>query len=66
MQTPAAIVRDLGQRCELLPFHKRWLTRAFADDIKVAALISTPRGNAKTWLIGQLAAQALDPWQSYL
>ena len=60
MQTPAAIVRDLGQRCELLPFHKRWLTRAFADDIMVAAL-STPRGNGKTWLIGQLAAQSLTP-----
>ena len=60
MQSPSAIVRDLGQRCELLPFHKRWVKRAFADDIKVAAL-STPRGNAKTWLIGQLAAQALTP-----
>ena len=60
MQSPAAIVRDLGQRCELLPFHKRWLKRAFADDIKVGA-ISSPRGNAKTWLISQCAAQFLSP-----
>ena len=58
MQSPAAIIRDLGQRCTLLPFHRAWLRRAYADDIKVAAL-STPRGNAKTWLIGNLAAQAI-------
>ena len=60
MQPPSAIIRDLGRRCTLLPFHRAWLRRAYADDIKIAAL-STPRGNAKTWLIGQLAAQALTP-----
>ena len=60
MQSPAAIIRDLGRRCTLLPFHRAWLRRAYADDVKIAAL-STPRGNAKTWLIGQLAAQALTP-----
>ena len=57
---PSSVIRDLGRRCTLLPFHRAWLRRAYADDIKVAAL-STPRGNAKTWLIGQLAAQALTP-----
>ena len=60
MHSPAAIIRDLGQRCTLLPFHRRWVKRAYADDIKIAAL-SCPRGSAKTWLIGQLAAQALTP-----
>ena len=57
---PSAVIRDLSQRCELLPFHKRWLKRAFADDVKIAVL-SCPRASAKTWLIGQLAAQALTP-----
>ena len=65
MQPPSAIIRDLGRRCTLLPFHRAWLRRAYADDVKVAAL-STPRGNAKTWLIGQLRGAGTHPWQSYL
>ena len=54
------LIRDLDGRCKLLPLHRRWLKRAYADDVMVAAL-SMPRGNAKTWLIGQLAAQAITP-----
>ena len=60
MQSPAAIVKDLGQRCDLQPFHRRWLKRAYSTDIKLAAL-SCPRGAAKSWLVGNLAAQAVTP-----
>ena len=44
----------------MLPFHRRWLARAFDAETDIAAL-SCPRGSGKTWLIGQLAAQALRP-----
>ncbi len=49
-----------GRGTTILPFHERWIRRAFAPDIEVAAL-SCPRGAAKTWLFGQLAALALRP-----
>lgn len=50
----------------LLPFHRKWIRKVFAPDIEVAVL-SCPRGSAKTWLAAQLAAVALRPgsplWQ---
>ena len=55
-----ALIRDLESRIRLLPFHRQWLASAYDPDIQVAAL-SCPRGNAKTWLIGNLAAQAITP-----
>ena len=56
----ASLIRDLETRIKLLPFHRQWLASAYDNDIQVAAL-SCPRGNAKTWLIGNLAAQAITP-----
>ena len=44
----------------LLPFHRRWLEGAFADDIQIAAA-SWPRGAGKTWLAANLAALAITP-----
>lgn len=55
-----SVVADLQSRTEALPFHRRWLESAFAPDVEIAAL-SCPRGSAKTWLMGRLAAQALTP-----
>ena len=55
-----AVIDDLRSRTEVLPFHRRWLAGAYAPSIEIAAL-SCPRGSAKTWLIGNLAAQALTP-----
>ena len=54
------VVRARRQRVTVLPFHERWIRAAFADDVQVAAL-SIPRGGAKTWLWGQLAALAMRP-----
>ena len=56
----AKAIDDLRKRGTILPFHRRWLERAFDPEIQIAAL-SCPRGSAKTWLIGQLAGQALRP-----
>ena len=42
------------------PFHQRWVRAAYADDVQIAAL-SVPRGGAKTWLAGQLAALSMRP-----
>ena len=44
----------------LLPFHRKWVKAAFAPDIQIAAL-SVPRGSAKTFLAGNLAAVSLIP-----
>ena len=62
------IVRALrGRGTTILPFHERWIRRACAPGIEVAAL-SAPRGSAKSWCFGQLAALALRPssptWES--
>ena len=54
------VVRSLGQRVTVLRFHADWIRAAFAPDIQVAAL-SCPRGSAKTWIAGQLAALAMRP-----
>ena len=44
----------------VLRFHADWIRAAYAPDIQIAAL-SIPRGGAKTWLAGQLAALAITP-----
>ena len=62
------VVRALQERAEhlILPFHRRWIRSAYAPDVQIAAL-NCPRGAAKTWIAGQLAALALRPgsptWQ---
>ena len=45
---------------KVLPLHANWITSAYAEDIEVAAL-SCPRGSAKTWICGHLAALAITP-----
>ena len=45
---------------KVLPFHRKWIRDAFHPDVQVAAL-SCPRGSAKTWLFGNLAALSLTP-----
>lgn len=61
------IVRSLRQRVTVLPFHARWIKASFHPDTQIAAL-SCPRGSAKTWIAGQLAALAMRPgsptWES--
>ena len=44
----------------ILPFHRRWLTKAYGPKTEIAAL-SCPRGSAKSWLMGRLLALALRP-----
>ena len=54
------VVKELKQRIPLLQFHKEWIVKAFAPDVQIAAL-SCPRGAAKSFLCGHLAAQTLNP-----
>ena len=54
------IVRDLRQRVTVLPFHAEWIRATFERDIEISCL-SCPRGSAKSWIVGQLLAQALRP-----
>lgn len=55
------LVADLRRRGVKLPrFHAEFVARAFAPGVELAAL-SVPRGSAKTWLAGNLAAQAITP-----
>ena len=54
------IVRALRQRVTILPFHADWIRASFAGNVQISAL-SCPRGSAKTWVAGQLAALALRP-----
>ena len=54
------IVKELRKRVTILPFHAAWIRAAFEPEIQISAL-SVSRGNAKSWLIGNLAAQCLDP-----
>ena len=60
------IVKSLQRRTVVLPFHRRWIRDAFAPDVEIAAL-SCPRGAAKSWLAGHLAAEGVRPdsplWQ---
>ena len=55
------VIRALRARgVPLLPFHRRWIEGAFADDIQIAAA-SWPRGAGKTWLAAHLSALAITP-----
>ena len=60
MRLGGAIVRSLRQRVPVLPFHADWIRNTFAPGIEVSAL-SCPRGSAKSWIVGQLAALAMRP-----
>lgn len=44
----------------MLGLHADFIRSAFSDDVQIAAL-SCPRGAAKTWIAGQLAALGLRP-----
>lgn len=54
------VVRWLRARVKVLDFHADFIRAAFADDIQIAAL-SVPRGSAKTWIAGMLAAAGITP-----
>ena len=55
------VIRALRARdVPLLPFHRRWIEGAFADDVQIAGA-SWPRGAGKTWLAANLAALAITP-----
>ena len=54
------IVRALRQRVRVLPFHADWIKATFADDIQISAM-SCPKGSAKSWCVGHLAALGLRP-----
>ena len=54
------VVRALRRQVRLLPFHSAWVRAAYAPGIEIAAL-SVPRGSAKTWLAGNLAALSITP-----
>lgn len=54
------IVQDLRQRVTVLSFHADWIRNTFADDVQISAM-SCPRGSAKSWCVGQLAALGLRP-----
>ena len=54
------IVRALRQRVTVLPFQANWIRATFANDIQISAM-SCPRGSAKSWCVGQLAALGLRP-----
>ena len=58
----ASIVADLkpAGRIKLPGFHAEFVRAAFAPGVELAAL-SVPRGSAKTWLAGNLAALAVTP-----
>lgn len=54
------IVKELRQRVVIPKLHADFIIKAFSPWVEVAAL-SVPRGNAKTWLVGQLTALSLRP-----
>ena len=54
------VVRALRRQVKLLQFHSAWVRAAYAPGIEIAAL-SVPRGSAKTWLAGNLAALSITP-----
>ena len=56
----AKIVAALRQRVPILGFHDRWIRSVFRPDVQIGVL-SCPRGSAKTWIAGQLAALAMRP-----
>ena len=54
------VVRALRQKTKIIGFHADWIVNAYAEDVEVAAL-SCPRGSAKTWIAGYLAALSITP-----
>ena len=54
------VIRALRKSGTVLPFHADWIRAAYHPDIQVAAL-SCPRGNAKTFTFGRLAALGITP-----
>ena len=62
MKFSTKIIRSLNETADHRPirFHQAFIRGTFDGDIQIAAL-SCPRGNAKSWLFGQLMAQALIP-----
>ena len=54
------VVRSLRKQVTVLPFHADWIRSSYAPEIQIAAL-SCPRGSAKTWLFGYLAALGITP-----
>ena len=60
MKKGKAILRALRQNGTVLPFHADWTRSAYEDSIQIAAL-SCPRGSAKTFHFGRLAALGITP-----
>ncbi len=56
----AAVVQALRRETTVLPFHADWIKATFAPDVQISAL-SCPRGSAKTWIAGRLAALCITP-----
>lgn len=54
------MIKSLQKRVTVLPFHRDWLRSVFQPDIEIGVL-TCPRGSAKTWLCGNLAAECLRP-----
>ena len=54
------VITALRERVPVLPFHRAWIRAVYQPDIQIGVL-SCPRGAAKTWIAGQLAALALRP-----
>ena len=54
------VVKSLQKRVTVLPFHRAWIRSVFQPDIEIGAL-SCPRGSAKSWVAGHLAAECLRP-----
>ena len=54
------VVAALRERATVLEFHARWIRATFAPDVQISAL-SCPRGSAKTWIAGRLAALCITP-----
>ena len=55
-----AIIHSLQQRTTVLPFMRAFIRATWAPDVEISAL-SLPRGAAKTWLAGHLAAECIRP-----
>ena len=54
------VVKALRRDTTVLPFHAAWIKATFAPDVQISAL-SCPRGSAKTWIAGRLAAMCITP-----
>ena len=54
------VVKALRASGPVLPFHADWIRATFSDDVQISAL-SCPRGSAKTYIAGRLAALCVTP-----